>query len=202
MTRVQWRSIDALRQLYRFPPRFEDQRQRTELNWWIHFSNLDKTFPLIFFFFVFFFVTDNELICDCRLAWIFDLKNRTKNFELRYSLEEIECMMKTKDRPTAVRIKVNVDDVMKKQILNEETEYYDDESYDEKRTTQLMQFKQRDLPCPQQYREQLEHPSTREFIGFDLSWIGSSATRIHQLKTVLFLALTTHFACTLAAYLR
>lgn len=112
-------------------------------------------------------------------------------------------MMKTKDRPTGARIKVNADDVMKKQILNDDGEYYDDESYDDKRSTPLMQFKQRDLPCPQQYREEVEHPSTREFIGFDLSWIrSSSATTNQHMTSILFLALITHFACTLAAFFR
>lgn len=153
-----------------------------------------------------FCVTDNEFICDCRLAWIFDLKNRTKNFELRYSLEEVECMMKTKERAIVAHVKVSVDDVMKKQILTDEIEDYEDESYDEKRTTQLLQIKPKDLPCPQQFREQLEHPSTREFIGFDLSWIGrSSATKeqtSHRTLSVLILALTAHFACTLAAFFR
>lgn len=150
-------------------------------------------------------VTDNEFVCDCRLAWIFDLKNRTKNFELRYSLEEIECMTKTKERPTAVRVKVNVEDVMKKQVLNDDIEYYEDESYDDKKTSQLLQLKQKELPCPQQYREQLEHPSTREFIGFDLSWIHSSATKAQiesPVVSLLFLALISHLAGTFAAYFR
>lgn len=145
------------------------------------------------------YIKDNEFICDCRLAWVFDLKNRTKNFELKYSLEEIECMMKPKDRPTGGRIRVNLDDVMKKQVLNDETDYYEDESFDDKRTN-LLQLKQRELPCPQQYREQFEHPSTREFIGFDLSWIHSSATKSQKPFAVLFLALITNFACTLAAF--
>lgn len=111
-------------------------------------------------------------------------------------------MMKTKERPSGARIKVNADDVMKKQILNDDGEYYDDESFDDKRSTQLMQIKQRELPCPQQYREQIEHPSTREFIGFDLSWIRSSATTNKHMTTILFLALVTHFAGSLAAFFR
>lgn len=152
-------------------------------------------------FFFSLYVTDNEFICDCRLAWIFDLKNRTKNFELRYSLEEIECT-KTKDKPSGGRIRVNADDVMKKQILNDETDYYDDESFDEKKTTQLFQFKQKELPCPQQYREQFEHPSAPQFIGIDFSWIHSSATKSHNSFIFLGLALITHFACALAVLFR
>lgn len=148
-------------------------------------------------------VTDNEFVCDCRLAWIFDLKNRTRNFELKYSLEEVECMTKTKERPTVPRVKVNAEDVMKKQILNDDIEYYEDESYDDKRTSQLLQLKQKELPCPQQYREQLEHPSTREFIGFDLSWIHSTGIKAQVTSvSLLFLALISHFACKFAAFFR
>lgn len=115
-------------------------------------------------------------------------------------------MSVSKDRPPGTRIKVNADDVMKKQILDEETEYYDDESNDEKRMTSLMQLKQRDLPCPQEYRELFEHPSTREFIGFDISgWISRSTaikTANEQLKLISFLALMSHLACTFVAFLR
>jgi hypothetical protein len=147
-------------------------------------------------------VTDNEFICDCRLGWIFDLKNRTKNFELRYALDTVECI-KTKDRPSGGRIRVNDDDVMKKQTLNDETDYYEDESYDEKKSTPLLQFTKKDLPCPQQYREQFEHPSAPQYIGFDLSsWIRSSASNSQWSSAVLCLALITHFACTLAAFFR
>lgn len=153
-------------------------------------------------FFSFFYFTGNEFICDCRLAWLFDLKNRTKNFELRYSLEEVECI-KTKDRPSGGRIRVSPDDVMKKQVLNDDPDYdYESENFDEKKTTQLFQFKQRELPCPQQYREQFEHPSAPQFIGIDFSWIRSSATKLHNPFAVLGLALITHFACALTAFFR
>jgi hypothetical protein len=144
---------------------------------------------------------DNEFICDCRLAWIFDLRNRTQNFELKYSLEEIECSMKTKERLAGVRVKVNPNDVLRP--ANDGVEYYDDESYEEKAMTQLVQIKQKELPCPHQYREQFEHPSTREFIGIDISsWIGSPASAPCNPMAVLFLALITHFACAHAAFFR
>jgi hypothetical protein len=111
-------------------------------------------------------------------------------------------MMKTKDRP--VKVRVNIDDVMKKQLSADEIEYYEDESYDEKKTTNLLQMKRRDLPCPSQYREQLEHPSTREFIGFDLSWIHSSSSSVWSRSywNVLVLTLTIKFLCTFTAFFR
>ncbi|XP_055541368.1 connectin-like [Wyeomyia smithii] len=41
---------------------------------------------------------DNKFICDCRLLWLFDLKNATKNDELRYTLQQIECLYELKDK--------------------------------------------------------------------------------------------------------
>lgn len=38
-------------------------------------------------------IPENRFICDCRLRWIFDLHNQTKNKELRYSLERISCTL-------------------------------------------------------------------------------------------------------------
>jgi hypothetical protein len=98
---------------------------------------------------------------------------------------------------------VNVDDVMKKQILNDESDYdYESENVEEKKTTQLSQFKQRELPCPQQYREQFEHPSAPQFIGLDFSWMRSGTTKLRKSFEVFCLALITHFACALAACFR
>lgn len=47
----------------------------------------------IFFFFIFFLFAENRFICDCRLRWIFDLHNQTKNRELKQSLERITCTL-------------------------------------------------------------------------------------------------------------
>ncbi|XP_031639754.1 uncharacterized protein LOC116351754, partial [Contarinia nasturtii] len=35
----------------------------------------------------------NRFICECRLRWIYDLHNQTKNRELKQSLERITCML-------------------------------------------------------------------------------------------------------------
>lgn len=32
-------------------------------------------------------------MCDCRLQWIYELRNRTKNMNLKQSLEQIECTL-------------------------------------------------------------------------------------------------------------
>ncbi|KZC13567.1 PREDICTED: connectin-like [Dufourea novaeangliae] len=42
-----------------------------------------------------FFVTGNELICDCKLAWIWGLRNETKNRELREALRKLTCFLES-----------------------------------------------------------------------------------------------------------
>ncbi|KAL1395498.1 hypothetical protein pipiens_011202 [Culex pipiens pipiens] len=39
---------------------------------------------------------ENKLICDCRLAWLFDLANTTKNDDLRHTLRQLECLYELK----------------------------------------------------------------------------------------------------------
>ncbi|XP_043513220.1 uncharacterized protein LOC122530385, partial [Frieseomelitta varia] len=40
-------------------------------------------------------VSGNKLICDCKLAWIWGLRNETKNVKLRESLEELTCFLES-----------------------------------------------------------------------------------------------------------
>lgn len=39
--------------------------------------------------------TENDLICDCKLAWIWGLRNETKNTKLRDALEELTCFLES-----------------------------------------------------------------------------------------------------------
>jgi hypothetical protein len=122
------------------------------------------------------------------------LKNRTKNFELKYSLGEIECKLKSKDK--SGRMKVVVD----QHLTDDDADYSDDESYEERpKSVNLLQMTQRDLPCPQQYREHVpDHPSMTEFIGFKLgSWINSSAKR-NYVYSMLLLVISNLFCIVLA----
>lgn len=132
---------------------------------------------------------------------MFDLRNRTQNFQLKYSLENIECMIRTKE--PQVKARVVIDEVSKQQKVTEEFNYYDDDdNYDPNRVIKLLDMHQRDLPCPQQYREQFEHPSTREYIGFNFGWLSGSAIDVRITKWILILALMSQFSCTFAAFLR
>ncbi|KAG6801062.1 connectin [Apis mellifera caucasica] len=42
-----------------------------------------------------FYLSGNKLICDCKLAWIWGLRNETKNVKLRDSLEELTCFLES-----------------------------------------------------------------------------------------------------------
>lgn len=52
-----------------------------------------------FFFFCLFVLTENRFICECRLRWIFDLHNQTKNKDLKHSLERITCTLEHTHQP-------------------------------------------------------------------------------------------------------
>jgi hypothetical protein len=110
-------------------------------------------------------------------------------------LEEVECRKPRDEKPSL--------DVGYENVLKQQNDYSDDESNNDDEKVNLLTLQKRELPCPQEYREQFEHPSTREFIGFDLSWIRSSATKIcSQSLWILVLALVSHSYSTLTAFLR
>lgn len=43
-----------------------------------------------------FYLNGNKLICDCKLTWIWGLRNETKNTKLREALEELTCFLEEK----------------------------------------------------------------------------------------------------------
>ncbi|CRK99188.1 CLUMA_CG012497, isoform A [Clunio marinus] len=142
---------------------------------------------------------ENKLICDCRLGWVYDLRNRTKSFQLKYSMEEVECIMNTKNHRKGVRVSVNVDDSTRKKYSDDDPNYYEDERMDDKNMSNLLLIKANDLPCPKQYIQQFAHPSN-QYIGFDLShWIRSSSPKLQnslQLNLILVSFLIHAFART------
>lgn len=38
--------------------------------------------------------TDNKFVCDCRLAWLYDLRVRTRNIAIRRTTESVICSMR------------------------------------------------------------------------------------------------------------
>ncbi|CAK9833827.1 Con [Anthophora retusa] len=55
----------------------------------------------------YFYLTGNKLICDCKLAWIWGLRNETKNKQLRHSLEALTCFLESNN----ATLKINNEDV-------------------------------------------------------------------------------------------
>lgn len=114
--------------------------------------------------------TENDLICDCRLSWLIELKNQTKNDELRGSLEDIECLLK-KPKDVFQKTSKILHNAIERppQDVEDETEYYDDEP--DGKTFTLMKLKASNLPCPEEASDPTELPLSRESIGFDMSWV-------------------------------
>lgn len=110
------------------------------------------------------------MICDCRLSWLIELKNQTKNDDLRLSLDEIECVLKKPKDPFQKTSKIFHNAIDRPpQEAEDETEYYDDEP--DGKTFQLMKLKTSNLPCPEEASDPTELPLSRESIGFDMSWV-------------------------------
>lgn len=49
---------------------------------------------------IFSFVTDNPFVCDCRLSWMYELRNVTKNERVKSVLDELICYM---DDPSGLK---------------------------------------------------------------------------------------------------
>lgn len=57
---------------------------------------------------------ENNLICDCKLAWIWGLRNETKNTKLRDALEELTCFLESNNATQ----KINSEDLGRNQPLD------------------------------------------------------------------------------------
>lgn len=123
-----------------------------------------------------FFVSENQFICDCRLSWMYKLRNETKNERVRNSLDELTCYLENSDikiLPAATTTKVTTmasktirqpftpndyDD--EENPLGDDEEYLYDQQENNSNTLavtkqedpfmkHLFQIAVNDLPCPQ-----------------------------------------------------
>ncbi|CAO1413954.1 unnamed protein product [Diamesa tonsa] len=134
-------------------------------------------------------ISENDFVCDCRMSWMFDLKNQTKNDDLRLSMEDIECLIKPKDH---FQKSNDVDNnAIEHQISNGETEpeYYDDEPEGDNKLVHLLKLKVSELPCPEELSDPTELPLSRESIGLDMSWVKDSAATVVLAKFTLTIPL-------------
>lgn len=136
---------------------------------------------------------ENDLICDCRLSWLIELKNQTKNEQLKEALDAIECSLKKQLKDPmqhhhkASRISHNAIDQPHQVTAEEDPEYYDDEP--DGKTFFLTSLTATKLPCPTDESDPTELPLSRESIGFDMSWVKvvTSSSSHHQISALLSL---------------
>lgn len=138
--------------------------------------------------------TENDFICDCRMSWLIDLRNHTKNEELRAALNEIECLLKKQSKESFNHHKssrIDHNTIERPHAVEEEPEYYDDEP--DGKTVRLMQLKPANLTCPEEASDPTELPLSRESIGFDINWVKvlqtstSSSSLRNSISTLLLL---------------
>lgn len=162
---------------------FHRKKTTMKLNYWLFLvSKQNISNKTLCFFFL--FQIENDLICDCRLSWLIELKNQTKNDELRQSLEDIECLLKKSKDSFQKTSKISHNAIERPpQDAEDETEYYDDEP--DGKTCQLMKLKPSGLPCPEEASDPTELPLSRESIGFDMSWVKVVSSTSSTLRTSL-----------------
>lgn len=106
------------------------------------------------------------------MAWLIELKNQTKNDDLRTALDDIECLLKKVKDPfhKTSRIDHNTIEHPSMHVVEEdEPEYYEDEP--DGKTVRLMQLKPSNLTCQEEMSDPTELPLSRESIGFDMNWV-------------------------------
>uniref|UniRef100_A0A182YSM9 Uncharacterized protein n=1 Tax=Anopheles stephensi TaxID=30069 RepID=A0A182YSM9_ANOST len=172
----------------------------------------------------------NRFLCDCRLLWLFDLRNNTKNEDLRYTLQHVECLYDIKGiygtpSLTHNQLKEYGRSQPLEPILFDE-EYYDDtghrkpgvvvqKKYSSSRSvpdgsgqdksqlqpvTLMKLRKDTILPCPKELDEPTELPLSRESIGLDMGW-RSSVTATSESSTCI-LSVVLAGMCTLLSLAR
>ncbi|XP_029169626.1 connectin-like [Nylanderia fulva] len=156
-----------------------------------------------------FFLSDNELICDCKLAWIWGLRNETKNTHLRDTLEELTCFIESNNVSQKNNNEGHFGRFPKEYSAdysrNDGNEYkkaddrVDDENYSSNSNDKvnkccikhLFDLKPEELPCPELSREDLmasEQPSNRHEnarVGSGSSWFSSGSISVQADRFVL-----------------
>ncbi|XP_058797534.1 connectin isoform X2 [Phymastichus coffea] len=156
----------------------------------------------------FIYLGGNNLICDCKLSWIWGLRNETRNLKLREDLEELMCFLDASFEPKfdsgedinrALEIVRNTGFHMKQ---FEDSQYFGDNNYedysddaeDSRRVgqqmkmdgkmgyiRQLFRLRLEDLPCPTSREEVMasEQPSGRSSHGSSLfSFVSGGAAQV------------------------
>ncbi|KAJ8720355.1 hypothetical protein PYW07_012398 [Mythimna separata] len=118
------------------------------------------------------YLEGNPLSCNCRLSWIYALRNETQDSTLRNALEKVSCVTDLTQSVTADRHLNDQEDkeIAKDNTLTDDTyDYYDkNEDYTErkftKKATKLTDIPLETLPCPKELMqtEEYGHPVQNE----------------------------------------
>lgn len=145
-------------------------------------------------------VIGNELTCDCRLRWVFELSKNTKNEVLREALHRIQCVLQQGNKEhEPIDYFENAIAKQAHSVQDDDAPgYYDENGYNPMldsvkinsgHLNSVLKMTPEQLPCPQEYSEPTELPLQRESIGLmDLSWRSAANTLSIQI-TVIFSAL-------------
>lgn len=124
----------------------------------------------------------NPLSCDCRLSWIYVLRNETKDNTLKYALEKISCFT---DSTVERRLndQEDIETSNENVLTGDNYDYYDkNEDYVEKKAKtkakKLIDIPLDTLPCPKELMQTIEesygHPVQNE-IRLKYSAVGRNA---------------------------
>lgn len=124
----------------------------------------------------------NPLSCDCRLSWIYVLRNATKDNALKYALEKISCFT---DSTVERRLndQEDIETSNENVLTGDNYDYYDkNEDYAEKKAKtkakKLTDIPLDTLPCPKELMQTIEesygHPVQNE-IRLKYSAVGRNA---------------------------
>ncbi|XP_008217372.1 connectin [Nasonia vitripennis] len=154
----------------------------------------------------YFYLDGNKLICDCKLTWIWGLRNETKNAKLREGLEELTCLLEASYdvkldsgedmnraldvvRNPGYHIKGNMDDPQYLGDNNYDDDYADNDypaighavELNGKRAfvRHIFELKPDKLPCPAASREDVmasEQPSGRHQSSSIFSFVSGASS--------------------------
>ncbi|XP_022122201.2 connectin-like [Pieris rapae] len=118
------------------------------------------------------YLDGNPLSCNCRLSWIYTLRNETKDNTLRQALDKVTCVAENNE------IDRSLNDQIDEQVENpvstiENYDYYDKNDEKEEKVTEtrgkaikLLDLPLEELPCPKELMRSIEesygHPIQNE----------------------------------------
>lgn len=114
-------------------------------------------------------VPGNPLSCNCRLSWIYALRNETKDTTLRHALEKVSCIAET--TPDRHSNNEEEDNDNANVLSDDSYDYYDkNEEYNEVKAKsaakKLIDIPLETLPCPKEIMQSIEesygHPVQNE----------------------------------------